>query len=223
MLLSPAIDSTSDAQGQRRALQQQRLDIAVLVAELDLQVVHLLAVAHEAKVARLDHAGVDRADAHLVHLLAAHLEERMVPHVLLALAFVAHRLEPGVARGCDAGLLPQLALEHLRRGVSGRERRIGGTARPAPAQHSQVTVFALQHGGGDRLAVGVHVSVDAAEQGDQALAGIQRQGDLAGPCHQIGLRHLVVQGHHNRLVRSHHWPPMDCATCTSRALIGAGV
>ena len=46
------------------------LDAAVLVAQGDLQVEHLLAVALEAEVARLDDPGVDRADRHLVDLLA---------------------------------------------------------------------------------------------------------------------------------------------------------
>jgi hypothetical protein len=41
-------------------------------------------MAHEAEVARLDHAGVDGADADLVHVLPAHREERVLGHVLLA-------------------------------------------------------------------------------------------------------------------------------------------
>jgi hypothetical protein len=90
MLLSPAIDLDQRRQRQRRALQQQGLDAAVLVAELDLQVVHLLAMAHEAEVPGLDHAGVDRADADLMHLLPAHHEER-------------------VARPCAAGVRPRSA------------------------------------------------------------------------------------------------------------------
>ncbi|MCY1552205.1 hypothetical protein D9M68_885870 [compost metagenome] len=145
--------------------------------------VHLLAVAHEAEVARLDHAGVYWADAHLVHFLAPHLEERMFTHVLLAMALVAHRLEPRVAGGRDAELLPQLALEHLRGGMAGRERWIGSTARSAPAQQRQVPIFALKHGGCDHLPIGVHFTVDASKQCDQALARIQRLGDLARPRH----------------------------------------
>ena len=47
----------------------------MLVAQRDFQVVDRLAVALEAEMARLDDAGVDRADGHLVDLVAGHLEE----------------------------------------------------------------------------------------------------------------------------------------------------
>jgi hypothetical protein len=47
----------------------------VLIAERDLEVEDLLAVALEAEVAGLDDAGVDRADGDLVDLLAFHAEE----------------------------------------------------------------------------------------------------------------------------------------------------
>ena len=53
-----------------RAADERPLDAAVLIAERDLQVEDLLAVALEAEVPRLDDAGVDRADRHLVDLLA---------------------------------------------------------------------------------------------------------------------------------------------------------
>ena len=53
-----------------RPADQRALDAAVLVAERDLQVEDLLAVALEAEVARLDDAGVHRADRDLVDLLA---------------------------------------------------------------------------------------------------------------------------------------------------------
>ena len=54
---------------------QGALDAAVLVAERDLEVEHVLAVALEAEVARLDDAGVHRADRDLVDLLALDAEE----------------------------------------------------------------------------------------------------------------------------------------------------
>ena len=60
-----------------RATRERALDAAVLVAERDLEVEDLLAVALEAEVARLDDAGVDRADRDLVHLLALDREERV--------------------------------------------------------------------------------------------------------------------------------------------------
>ena len=53
-----------------RAADERPLDAAVLVAERDLEVEDLLAVALEAEVPRLDDAGVDRADRDLVDLLA---------------------------------------------------------------------------------------------------------------------------------------------------------
>lgn len=60
---------------ERRAAQQECFDAAMLVAELNFQVMHLLAVAHKAEMSRLDHAGVDRTDPYLVDLLPAHLEK----------------------------------------------------------------------------------------------------------------------------------------------------
>ena len=54
----------------RRAAGERPLDPAVLVAERDLEVEHVLAVALEAEVAGLDDAGVDRPDRHLVDLVA---------------------------------------------------------------------------------------------------------------------------------------------------------
>jgi hypothetical protein len=54
----------------RVAAQELGLDPAVLVAEVDLQVMDGLAVAQEPERAGLDHARVDRPDLHLVDLLA---------------------------------------------------------------------------------------------------------------------------------------------------------
>ncbi len=54
----------------RRPAAQGLLDAAVLVAERDLEVEDLLAVALEAEVSGLDDAGVDRADRDLVDLVA---------------------------------------------------------------------------------------------------------------------------------------------------------
>ena len=49
---------------------QRALDAAMLVAERDLEVQHLLARALEAEMPGLDDAGVDRADGDLVNLAA---------------------------------------------------------------------------------------------------------------------------------------------------------
>ena len=53
-----------------RPADERSLDAAVLIAERDLQVEDLLAVALEAEVPRLDDAGVNRADRDLVDLLS---------------------------------------------------------------------------------------------------------------------------------------------------------
>src|SRR5205807_8088371 len=105
-----------------RPAYQRRLHAAVLVAERDLEVEHLLAVALEAEVARLDHSGVHRTHRDLVHLLAFHAIE--VHHSALRVLALrpspgrreAHRLQPGMALGAHLPLLGDLALEemHLR-------------------------------------------------------------------------------------------------------------
>src|SRR5207244_435341 len=61
--------------GAVRAAKEHLLDRPVLVAEGDLQVEDLLAVALETEVPRLDDPGVNRPDRHLVHLVALDPEE----------------------------------------------------------------------------------------------------------------------------------------------------
>ena len=51
------------------------LHAAMLIAQRDFQVIDRFAVALEAEMARLDDAGVDRADGHFVDLFARHPEE----------------------------------------------------------------------------------------------------------------------------------------------------
>jgi hypothetical protein len=119
---------------------QRPLDPAMLVAERDLEVEDLLAVALEAEVARLDHSGVHRPDGDLVDSLALDAEEvgdarrrRRIGRVLSApRRVVADRLEPGMPDGADAELLGDLALEHVRLRAAGSERfpRIAGEPRP---------------------------------------------------------------------------------------------
>ena len=107
----------------------------MLVAQLDLQVEHLLAVALEPEVPRLDHARVDRADRDLVRLRA--FDPEVLRHARLNRLRVAapgvlprpvarvepDRLEPRVALGHDAPLLGQLPLEPVGlRGVRGQGR-----------------------------------------------------------------------------------------------------
>ena len=115
---------------------------AVLVAERDLQVEDLLAVALEAEMPRLDDAGVDRADRDLVDLLALDAVEvgdaddrglaRLPAPGVVARAVrgvEADRLEPGMPLGTDAVLLGDLPLEEVDLRAVGRQR---GEADPSP-------------------------------------------------------------------------------------------
>ena len=119
----------------RWLLKKQRFHTPVLVAELDFQMVYLLAMAHETKMSRLNHASVDRADTHFVHLGPAHLEERVFVHVTLAPTFKAHWFEPGMALRYQASLLPQFALKNLCGWKFGGQAWIALTGYCMPAQH----------------------------------------------------------------------------------------
>jgi hypothetical protein len=113
------------------------LDAAVLVAERDLELEDVLAVALEAEVAGLDDAGVHRPDRDLVDRLA--LDAAELAHAdhgtLAGLApeaegagsrgerlEEAQRVEIGVAEGLDAVLLGDLALEQVHLRGARRER-----------------------------------------------------------------------------------------------------
>ena len=80
---------------------ERTLDTAVLVAERDLQVQHPLAVALEAEMARLDHAGVHGPDRDLVDLVAFDAEEvgdaDRRGGTAARRGLEPHRLEPRVA------------------------------------------------------------------------------------------------------------------------------
>ncbi len=133
--------------GQRplvRPAHERALDAAMLIAERDLEVKDLLAVALEPEVPGLDDAGVDRTDGHLVHLVALDPEEvghpgkdrgvvRPVPGVEARAIRVmeAHRLQPRVPVGPDAVLLRDLALEEVSlRDFGGRRIRRPFRRRP---------------------------------------------------------------------------------------------
>ena len=131
---------------------QRVLDPAVLIAEGDLEMEDVLAVALEAEVPGLDDPGVDRADRHLVDLVALHAvevrdadqrgftvrrHERLMAGPLRALE--ANRLEPRVAARAQTELLGDLALEQMhlrdRRGSATRTRRPArGSGRGAAAR-----------------------------------------------------------------------------------------
>ncbi len=92
------------------AADHRSLDAAVLVAERDLQVEDVFAVALEAEVARLDDAGVYRPDCHFVNGFALdpvkvhHADERLLswrpaPGIVAGTvgSVEADRLEPRMA------------------------------------------------------------------------------------------------------------------------------
>ena len=98
-----------------RPADQRPLDAAMLIAERDFQVKHVLAVALKAKVSRLDHAGVDRADGDLVDLLAVDAEE------------VGHAGHDGGADGPRPGVVSRavggVEANRLEPGMPARARR----------------------------------------------------------------------------------------------------
>src|SRR4051812_43685102 len=110
----------------------------MLVAEMNLEMMHLLAQAAESEAARLDDAGVDRADGHLVHLLALDLVEGIAVASHRARMLEADRLEPGVPGNTDAMLLVKLALEAVHEGMRGRERVIAAVRVEARAQYGEL-------------------------------------------------------------------------------------
>ena len=106
---------------------------AVLVAERDLQVEHLLAVALEAEMPRLDDAGVHRAHRHLVDLLAVAREEvshagnRRRGQTGSRLSAYGGWKRIGLSQGWPPGnapLLGDLALEPVGLRAVGGQRRI---------------------------------------------------------------------------------------------------
>ena len=96
-----------------RAL-DQRFRPAVLVAELDLERQHLLAVTLETEMPRLDDAGVHGADGDLVDTAAGDREEAMSAiRITFEVAVTAQRLQPRMTLRNDSALLEDLALEGL--------------------------------------------------------------------------------------------------------------
>src|ERR1019366_576170 len=81
---------------------------AMLIAEMDFEGVDRLAIAHEAEVSGFDHACVNRADAHLVNLLARKLVERIIVLPSKILTFKADRLEPRVVDNAQPVLFVNL-------------------------------------------------------------------------------------------------------------------
>ena len=78
-----------------RAAGERLLHAAMLIAERDFQVQHFFARALETEMARLDDAGVDRADRDFVNLAAVHAKEFAVGGRVAVCP--PHRLEPRMA------------------------------------------------------------------------------------------------------------------------------
>ena len=197
------------------ALEQPRLHAAMLVAELDLEVQHVLAEAHEPERARLDHAGMDRADGDLVHLLPIDAIERIPAHRRLVLALEADRLEPRMAGDPHAELLVELALEAVERRQVGREfvvavRRLDGRTRddqlPAVLVHDRE-----QHA----LAVATPVQRDRADAATRALE------ELRAP--RPDLEHLDLRCGNRMREDRRHGPSSECATFVISALSCGGM
>ena len=105
-----------------RSAGQRLFDAAMLIAQRDFQVQHLLAGALETKMAGLDHARVDGADGHFVNLAAADAKELAVGGRVAGAS--PHRLEPGMALRLETVLFPYLALEKMSLGMSRSQGRI---------------------------------------------------------------------------------------------------
>ncbi len=196
---------------------QHGLDTAVLVAEDDLEREDVLAVALEAEVARLDHAGVHRPHRHLVDLLPLHAEEGVVarnggrvrdpaPGVDSGheRRLEAERLQPGVALRPHAELLEDLPLEGLERGALGGERGPGG-AHPAGEQAEPALGVVGQHRrDAGAVAVGApRVARDPGPGGDgvghDLLELVDGEDGDVGGFDRLGVPGLEDAGGHVRL------------------------
>ena len=92
-----------------RTAGERLFDAAVLVAEGDLEMQYLLASTLKTEVARLDHARMHGTDGNLVDLASIDAKEVAVRGRVAIRA--PYGLEPRMALGCEAVLLPDLALE----------------------------------------------------------------------------------------------------------------
>ena len=118
------------------AFQQQLLDAAMLIPQVDFQVQHPLADAIEPEMAGFDHAGMHRPDGDLVNLLAfdgiivviaGDVLTVIVAENIRQTAFVgviADHLQPGMAFGPDAELFGDFTFEHVKRLTFGGQGRV---------------------------------------------------------------------------------------------------
>src|SRR5262245_26368739 len=123
-----------------RPADERALDPAVLIPEYDLQVEDVLAVALEAEVAWLDHAGVHGPDTDLVHLVT------FDPEQLGRGERRADRLRPGMADRAYPPFLRELALEPVRLRAFRGERAILA-ADHGRRERERPVAAAREHGG----------------------------------------------------------------------------
>ena len=201
----------------RVASEQERLQSAVLVSELDLQMVNLFAEAHESKRAGLDDPRVNRAHGDFVHLLSLDPVEGIVVHGGLGLTLVSDGLEPWVRRHAHARLLVQFSLEAVKGREFGRHLVVSHFgARHGPRQKKR-SVRCLEHRR-DRYAP----LVSPAKEGDDAVSFADLGRQMVSPRLRIeDLRFcdaLPVDED-----RRGHGSPSEAATCRRSPLTPSGM
>jgi hypothetical protein len=186
-----------------RSADHRPLDAAVLVAERDLEMEDVLAVALEAEVPGLDHAGVNGPDGHFVHFvaldavevrdsdrgaLAARPGKRLTAGAVRAV--IADRLEPRMAERAQSELLGDLAFEQVRLGTDGRQR-VEGSVRHARAREVQPRMMVVRQHGEQRHRGGIRIR--SPEEGRDAQPPVDGLRDGAGECGRRELRHGVAR------------------------------
>ena len=173
---------------------QGPLDATVLIAQRDLQVKDLLAMALEAEVPRFDDAGVNGTDRDLVDLLAFDAEKirdaddrsfvrlpapRVVAGAIRAME--ANRLEPGMPLGTDPVLLGKFPLEEVDLRAVGRQRRETGPSRGSSEPTRKSRAGAVGEDGVD-IDVAGRLG-DVAEEGGNSLsaASLRRRRSRESP------------------------------------------
>ena len=205
------------SQRTRVAIEQAAFDPAVLVAELDLEMVDALAETHEAERAGLDDAGVDRPHGDLVNFLALDLVVGVRGHRRLVCAFEANRLEPRMTCDADAGLFVKLALEAVQGGNVARELVIAELLRDVGACHAQVPIGILQDRG-DRHDIRAASPVHGDDP--HARSCTREQVIAPGLCvERLDRCGREARGAHG----ARHDPPTEADACWMSELIADGM
>jgi len=129
-----------------RAASERLLDASMLIAERDFQVQHFLARALKTKMARFDDSRMDRADCDFVNLAPIDAKEFCVGGRVAAGVGFANGLEPRVAFGRHAVLLPDFALEQVRLRMRDGERGITAGERFTSPDRQRVVGVEGEHG-----------------------------------------------------------------------------